>query len=183
MNQELIAHGYSNALSGIFGGLQTYMAYSNSVLYASSGGRGRVSSFGVVFVLILLFLVGPSIASYLPRCMAGTLLLHVGLDLFLEGVYDSYGDYDNVEYAGIWIITLVMTMWGMTASLIAGLISALTTYAVQSINYQNPIRQVLTASTLRSSAWTRCKASRNILENDAQGRARILIFQLQGHVS
>ena len=23
------------------------------------------------------------------RCMAGTLLLHVGIDLFLEGVYDS----------------------------------------------------------------------------------------------
>jgi hypothetical protein len=43
----------------------------------------------------LLFFVGPQIASSLPRCMAGTLLLHCGVDLFLEGVYDSFGKYDR----------------------------------------------------------------------------------------
>lgn len=31
MNAELMALGYSNALSGHFGGLQNYMAYPNSV--------------------------------------------------------------------------------------------------------------------------------------------------------
>ena len=76
-----------------------------------------------------------------------------------------------------------MTIWGMTAALIAGIIAALSTYAVQSINYHNPIRQILTASTLRSSAWTRCASARQILENNQTGRGRILIFQLQGHVS
>lgn len=210
MNAELIAHGFANGLSGMFGGLQTYMTYSNSVLYAKSGGKGKISSLAIVVLTIVLFVIGPSIASYLPRCMAGTLLLHIGIDLVLEGVYDceymfsivpylyldklltqlfllpsliAFGNYDHLEYAGIWAITVVMTLWGMTAALIAGVIAALTTYAVQSINYQNPIRQVLTASTLRSSAWTRCVKSREILENDATGRARILIFQLQGHVS
>jgi sulfate permease, SulP family len=87
-----------------------------------------------------------------------------------------------LEYAGIWLITIVMTMRGMTAALIAGSISALSTYAVQSINYQNPIRQILTASSLRSSAWTRCASARAILENGKTGRARVLIFQLHGHV-
>lgn len=95
----------------------------------------------------------------------------------------AFGNYDHLEYAGIWAITFVMTTLGMTAALLAGVIAALTTYAVQSINYQNPIRQILTASTLRSSAWTRCVKSRAILENDTTGRSRILIFQLQGHVS
>jgi SulP family sulfate permease len=215
MNAELIAHGFANGLSGMFGGLQTYMTYSNSVLYAKSGGKGKISSLAIVVCTMILFVIGPSIASYLPRCMAGTLLLHIGIDLVLEGVYDctcrifhsffvppsvgvyslfvfvgfyflsypAFGNYDHLEYAGIWAITLVMTIWGMTAALIAGVIAALTTYAVQSINYQNPIRQILTASTLRSSAWTRCVKSRQILESDATGRARILVFQLQGHVS
>ena len=27
-------------------------------------------------------------ASYVPRCMAGTILIHVGIDLFLEAVFD-----------------------------------------------------------------------------------------------
>lgn len=88
MNAELIAHGYANALSGVFGGLQTYMTYSNSVLYAKSGGKGKISSLAVVALTMVLFVIGPSIASYLPRCMAGTLLLHIGIDLVLEGVYD-----------------------------------------------------------------------------------------------
>eukprot|EP00980_Cylindrotheca_fusiformis_P029213 scaffold22753_cov160-Cylindrotheca_fusiformis.AAC.5 len=131
MNAELMAHGYSNLLSGIFGGLQNYVTYSNSVLYAKSGGNGRISSLCIVALTMLLFVIGPEIASYLPRCMAGTLLLHIGIDLFLEGVYDSFGNYDQIEYAGIWVIALVMTIWGMTAALIAGVIAALSTYAVQ----------------------------------------------------
>ena len=88
MNAELIAHGYANALSGMVGGLQTYMTYSNSVLYAKSGGTGKISSLAIVMVTMVLFVIGPSIASFLPRCMAGTLLLHIGIDLVLEGVYD-----------------------------------------------------------------------------------------------
>ena len=105
------------------------------------------------------------------------------------------------------MIALVMTIWGMTAALIAGVIAALSTYAVQvswnlgtystkilihrlthclclqSINHQDPIRQILSATTLRSSDWNRCATARAILENDVTGRSRILVFQLQGHVS
>jgi SulP family sulfate permease len=85
MNNELIAHGYANFLSGIFGGLQNYMAYTQSVLYDKSGGKKRPSGFAVAALTGVLFVVGPTIASYLPRSMAGTLLIHVGIDLFLEG--------------------------------------------------------------------------------------------------
>ena len=94
MNAELIAHGYSNFISGAMGGLQNYMSYSNSVLYAKSGGEGPVSSLGIVLCTAGLFVFGPSVCDYLPRCMAGTLLLHIGIDLVLEGVYDSIGQYD-----------------------------------------------------------------------------------------
>ena len=30
MNKELIAHGYANVISGLFGGLQNYLCYCNS---------------------------------------------------------------------------------------------------------------------------------------------------------
>lgn len=112
MNNELVSHGYSNIIAGVFAGLQNYMAYTQSVLYDKSGGTGKVSGVGVAVITSLLFLVGPAIASYIPRCMAGTLLLHVGIDLFLEGVYDSYGKFDPLEYASIWTIVIVMTLYG-----------------------------------------------------------------------
>jgi SulP family sulfate permease len=112
MNKELMAHGYSNFIAGIFGGLQNYMAYTQSVLYDRSGGTGKASGIAVAIVTSVLFFVGPAIASHIPRCMAGTLLLHVGIDLFLEGVYDSFGKFDRLEYFGIWLITVVMTLYG-----------------------------------------------------------------------
>lgn len=71
INGELIAHGWSNIITGCVGGLQNYMAYSNAVAYARAGGKGKVSSLCVVFNTALLFVLGPSICSYLPRCMAG----------------------------------------------------------------------------------------------------------------
>ena len=74
-----------------FLGLQNYMAYTQSIMYYKSGGGGKSSSLEVAFVTTVLFFIGPSIASFMPRCMAGTLLLHCGTDLFVEGVYDSVG--------------------------------------------------------------------------------------------
>jgi len=182
MNKELVAHGISNVAAGIFGGLQNYMAYTQSVLYDKSGGRGKGSGFAVAILTGLLFFVGPTIASYIPKCMAGTLLLHVGIDLFLEGVYDSYGKFDMLEYAGIWLIVVVMTLAGMDAAMIAGGISAVSTYVVQSIHYVKPIRGSMSAATLRSSRWYLTNKARTILDDDQIGRNRILVIQLQGHL-
>lgn len=104
MNTELIAHGYSNLLSGMCGGLQNYLAYTQSVIYDKSGGTGKVSGICVALVTAMLFVIGPTVGSYIPRCMAGTLLLHVGIDLFLEGVYDSYSRFDRLEYGSVLIM-------------------------------------------------------------------------------
>ena len=69
-------------------GLQNYLCYANSVLYAQTKGKGKASGLAIAFLTTIVFFVGPVIATFIPRCMAGTLLLHVGIDLFLEGVYD-----------------------------------------------------------------------------------------------
>jgi len=182
MNVELKAHGYSNGLVGLFGGLQNYMAYTQSIMYYKSGGNGKSSSLAVALLTTVLFFVGPSIASFMPRCMAGTLLFHCGLDLFVEGVYDSFGKYDIIEYTGILAIAFVMTLFGMEAALGAGAVSALLTYAIQSVAYPKPIRGEMTAATLRSSALNRSPSAFEILDNNETGRLRICVIQLQGHL-
>lgn len=67
MNKELIAHGYSNIITGLFGGLQNYMAYSNSVAYARAGGQGKVASLGVAICTSMFFFIGPLVCVYIPR--------------------------------------------------------------------------------------------------------------------
>jgi MFS superfamily sulfate permease-like transporter len=61
MNNELMAHGFSNIAAGLFGGLQNYMAYTQSVLYDRSGGTGRPSGIAVALTTSVLFFVGPTI--------------------------------------------------------------------------------------------------------------------------
>lgn len=113
--------------------------------------------------------------------MAGTLLMHVGIDLFLEGVIEPRKSYDRLEYAGICLIAMVMVLFGMEAALIAGIAAALSTYVAQSVVYQDPIRGAMTGARLRSSAWNRCHEAQAILDGK-NGRQKIYIIQLQGHI-
>lgn len=181
MNAELISHGYANMISGCAGGLQVYMAYTQSVLYDRSGGSGKVSGIIIAILTSLLLFIGPTIASFIPKAMAATLLIHVGIDLFLEGVWDSYGKFDKLEYSGIWLIVVVMTVNGMDAAMIAGAIAAVSTYAVQTITYLHPIRGTMSAATLRSSIRNRAHQVNDLLDSD-EGRSRIKVIQLQGHI-
>ncbi len=114
--------------------------------------------------------------------MAGTLLVHVGIDLFLEGVYDTKGKFESVEYVGIWLIAIVMTIKGMDAALIAGAITAVSTYAVQTVAYLEPVRGFMSGATLRSSQKNRGYRANAILDSSENGRCRILVIQLQGHI-
>ena len=158
------------------------MAYTQSMIYSRSGGYGKLSSLAVAVSTSVLFFIGPHIASYMPRCMAGTLLLHCGIDLFVEGCIDSYGQYDYLEYFGIWCIALVMTCLGMEAALVAGAFSALLTYAIQSVAYPKPIRGSMSGATLRSSEWNRSLSAFAILDSSETGRIHIRVVQLQGHL-
>jgi len=184
MDNELVAHGYSNFIAGICGcGLQNYLAYTQSVVYDRSGGKGKRSGVAVALVTALLFVIGPAaLVPYIPRCMAGALLLHVGLDLFFEGVYDSIGQFDKLEYAGIWLIIAVMALYGMEAAMVAGIISAVSTYAMQSITYLNPLRGSMSAETLRSSHRSRNHRATAVIDDPVNGRSRIVVVQLQGHL-
>lgn len=182
MNNELVAHGYSNMIAGIFGGLQNYMAYTQSILYDRSGGKGRSSGIAVAAVTVLVYVVGPLVVSYIPRCMAGTLLIHIGLDLFVEGVYDSYHKYDHLEYFGIWLIVFLMIVYGMEAAMLGGVIAAISTYVVQNVTYLNPVRGSMSAVTLRSSCRIRDHEAYEILDNPDSGRSHIAVIQLQGHL-
>lgn len=101
----------------------------------------------------------------------------------LNLTFSAYFQFDAVEYAGVWLITIVMTLFGISSALVAGAVAALSTYTFQSITYQNPVRGSMSASTLRSSRWNRPADQKSILGSNTIGRNRIFVIQLQGHVS
>lgn len=178
MNNELKAHGWSNLVAGLCGGLQNYLCYSNSLLYFKCNGRGRVSGYLLAILTCVFFYFGPTIVYYIPRCMAECLLIHVGVDLTKEGIWDSRNGLDNFEYASVIIIALVMTSYGLTAGLALGVVCAAVAFTLQITNHVDPIRGITPATTLRSS-HKRSKAAIALLDKFSK---HILVVQLQGQL-
>ncbi|OQR96717.1 Sulfate Permease (SulP) Family [Achlya hypogyna] len=177
INEELKAHGISNTLGGVCGSVQNYLCYSTSALYYKCGGGGRLQSFLIGAILSVFFFTGPSAVAYVPRCMAGCLMIHVGLDLCKEAVVDTYHELDLFEYTNVWIIALTMTFWGMNEGLAVGALLACITFVVQSAP-AGPLRGSMSAATLRSTAW-RSTADLEIL--DCMMR-NVHVVQLKGHL-
>mmetsp|Transcript_1591 Transcript_1591/g.2279 ORF Transcript_1591/g.2279 Transcript_1591/m.2279 type:complete len:936 (+) Transcript_1591:167-2974(+) len=182
INNELRAHGWSNLICGFLGGLQNYMGYSNSVAYARAGGKGKFSSIAIALSTALFFFIGPTVCMYIPRCMAGVILLHLGVDLIQESLIDAFHDFERLEYFGICFVAIVISIYGIEEGLLAGVITALSVFIAQSVHVQNPINGHSSAEMLRSSKWNRSAEAKAILDDTSIGCSRILLIQLQGHL-
>lgn len=178
MNKELIAHGYANLAAGVCGGLQNYLCYSNSLLYFKCNGGGKVSGYLMSAITAVFFVLGPDVVYHMPRVMPGCLLIHIGIDLTSEALWDSWNAFDSIEYSSIIAITLAMTGYGMTAGLGLGVVCAAMTFTLQISSHVSPIRGKMCGSTLRSSRW------RTPNENKVLNRMmrHILAIQLQGQI-
>jgi sulfate permease, SulP family len=75
-----------------------------------------------------------------------------------------------------------MTVYGMDAAMITGVLTAIFTFVAQNMTYVDPLRGVMSAATLRSDVWNRHHDALSILENVHTGRSRILVIQLQGNL-
>jgi hypothetical protein len=64
-NRELVAHGYSNLLAGVFGAVPNYLVYVNTLLFYRVGGTTRFSGFLLAAANLGLLLVGTGPIAYL----------------------------------------------------------------------------------------------------------------------
>ncbi|GAB9467146.1 Sulfate permease [Globisporangium polare] len=180
INEELMAHGISNTLGGLCGSVQNYLCYSTSALYYKCGGGGRKSGLVIGLLMLYFFFIGPNAVSYVPRCMAGCLMIHIGLDLLKEALIDTYDELDAMELGTVWVIAACMTFWGMNQGLAVGALLACMTFVLQSASTPTnaPIRGSMSAATLRSSVW-RTTAELDTLERESRA---VHVVQLKGHL-
>lgn len=98
LDRELIAHGVSNALSGLTGSIQNYLVYTNSVLFMRTGGNGRLAGIMLAVFTIGVLVIGPVIIGFIPVMMVGTLIFVLGFELFLEAVWLPRKKLKLLEY-------------------------------------------------------------------------------------
>ncbi|KAI9677268.1 MAG: hypothetical protein M1829_002610 [Trizodia sp. TS-e1964] len=132
VDRELIAHGVSNALSGMIGSIQNYLVYTNSLLFIRSGGDSRVAGVMLALATFGVMAIGPTIIGYIPIMVVGALIFLLGIELMREALYDTWGKLHRFEYLTIVVIVVTMGAWDFVVGILAGIVLACLNFVVQS---------------------------------------------------
>lgn len=131
LDRELIAHGVSNALSGLCGSIQNYLVYTNSVLFIRSGGNSRLAGIMLAILTVGVLLVGPVIIGYIPVMMVGVLIFVLGFELFFEAVWEPRKKLKWLEYLTVIAIVLIMGVYDFVYGIFIGIGLAFVSLVVQ----------------------------------------------------
>ena len=131
VDRELIAHGVSNALSGLCGSIQNYLVYTNSLLFIRSGGNSRVAGVLLAIATTAILFAGTEIIGFIPVMVVGALIFLLGMDLLIEALYDTWGRVNYLEYLTIVAIIFSMAAWDFVFGILVGIILSTFFFVVQ----------------------------------------------------
>ncbi|KAI7894467.1 sulfate transporter family-domain-containing protein [Mucor mucedo] len=178
VNRELVAHGISNAVSGLFGSVQNYLVYTNSLLFIRSGGDSRVAGLMLAGATAILWMVGPWIVGYIPVMVVGSLIFHLGLDLLKEALVDTWNSVHYLEYITICAIIACMAALGFVEGILVGIIMACVFFVVQNARRSEAIRATYTGQYMRSTVRRLYRQEKFLKEVGGQ----IQVVKLQGYL-
>ncbi|KAF9217972.1 hypothetical protein BGZ59_005743 [Podila verticillata] len=174
-NRELVAHGWSNLLSGSVGTVQNYLVYTNSLLFIKSGGDSRVAGLMLAAASMVIFLIGPWIVGYIPVMVVGSLIFHLGLELVKEALWDTWGLVHPIEYLTIAAIVVAMAGLGFVQGVFLGIMLACVFFVVTNSRKEG-VRYSCTGASAKSTVRRVYRQQKFLREVGKQ----IYIFKLQG---
>ncbi|KAH7886685.1 sulfate transporter family-domain-containing protein [Phlebopus sp. FC_14] len=174
-NKELVGHGYSNLLAGIFGTVPNYLVYVNTLLFYRVGGGMRVAGFMLALATFLLLIIGSAPIAYLPVMVVGALIFVLGIDLVKEALWDTWHRVSRLEYITIISIMVTMTVWDFVIGVLFGIVVSCFFFVVQN-SQRRSIRACYTGDAAMSTVRRPPIHRAYIREVSKQTR----ILQLQG---
>ncbi|WPK25405.1 hypothetical protein PUMCH_002718 [Australozyma saopauloensis] len=177
VDRELVAHGYSNALSGMIGSIQNYLVYTNSVLFIRAGADDRLAGILLAIATAGVMVSGPVVIGYIPVCVVGSLIFLLGYELLKEAVYDTWGKLRKIEYSTIIIIVVVMGAWDFVYGVLAGILLACLSFVVEAAR-RPVVRGIYTGVVARSTVLRHPKQQEFLKDVGNQ----ICVIKLQGTV-
>lgn len=149
-NKELVGHGYSNLLAGLFGTVPNYLVYVNTLLFYRVGGGTRVAGFLLAIMTALLLFVGTAPIAYIPVVVVGALIFVLGIDLVKEALWDTRHRTCRTEYITIISIMVCMTVWDFVVGVLFGIIVSCFFFVVQN-SQRRSIRALYTGESAMSA--------------------------------
>ncbi|KAK6463133.1 sulfate transporter Sulfate/bicarbonate/oxalate exchanger SAT-1 and related transporter [Scheffersomyces coipomensis] len=175
VDRELVAHGYSNALSGLLGSIQNYLVYTNSVLFIRAGAHDRLAGVLLAVATGGVMMAGPVVIGYIPVCVVGSLIYLLGYELLKESVYDTFGRLRKIEYTTIIIIVVTMGAFDFVIGILVGILLACLSFVVEA--GRNPVVQGIYSGSVARSTVLRHPKQQEFLKNVGD---QICVIKLQG---
>lgn len=131
VDRELVAHGYSNVLSGLMGSVQNYLVYTNSVLFIRAGADDSLAGVMLAIATGGVMMAGPVVIGYIPVCVVGSLIYLLGYELLKESLWDTRGRLKKIEYTTVVIIVVTMGALDFVLGIIVGILLACLSFVVE----------------------------------------------------
>jgi SulP family sulfate permease len=142
-NVELVAQGFANIVSPLFGGIPATGAIARTATNIRAGARSPVS--GIIHALTLLgiLVVAAPLASYIPLTALGAVLFVVAYNM---GEWNEIGGILRLDFAAIsvWLVTFALTVFADLTVAVAvglGLAALLYIYRVADTTTVSPVTE------------------------------------------
>ncbi|TDH68388.1 hypothetical protein CCR75_001425 [Bremia lactucae] len=173
INHELKSVGWSNVVSGLFGGYTGSYIFSQTVFTYRSKTNSRVVGMCVIISELAIVLVPLSVVSLVPRFFFAATLIFIAIDLMLEWLVHVYQKILPREYVVLWLSFIAINMVSLELGMVLGIGFAI-------INFLLGYAQVRVVSRRsRSSAAVRKLAARTLV---GQKRDAIVYLELYGYL-
>lgn len=177
LDQEVRNAGLINLVQGPLGAIPTYHGLGSTVLALRMGVAGRSVIVVVGAVSLGLGLLGATAVGYVPRFVAGGVLVAAGAGLLLDWVRQlrtGGGWADRILSIGI--VGVIATI-GIIEGIVLGIVVASALFIVR-YSRVDPVRRLLRGTAGRSRV-DRTLAELEILDS---GGEQVRIFELQGYL-
>lgn len=128
-NQECIAQGAANVVTGFFGGMGGCAMIGQSMINVSSGGRARLSGIVAGLGLLCFILFGSSLIERVPLAALVGLMFMVSIGTFEWTSFNILNKIPKSDAFVLVIVTILTLVFDLAVAVIAGVVVAALVFA------------------------------------------------------
>jgi SulP family sulfate permease len=177
MNKDLQKTGITNLIASVLGAPASYLIISDTALATQMGARSRFAGIFMGLFMAVIFLLGGQILSYVPKFVAGGMILFIGLSLLAEWLVDARKSFPPIDYLIVVSILLIIEFIGFLEGVGAGIFASVIIFVIRYSSI-NLVKNAGDGNRFRSSK-DRPIPDQRLLDHYAH---QSLILQLQGFI-
>ncbi|OWY99445.1 Sulfate Permease, partial [Phytophthora megakarya] len=120
INHELKTVGWSNIVSGLFGGYTGSYNFEQTIFTCRSKTNSRIVGAIVILAELAIVVIPVSVMSHVPTFFVAATLIFVALDLILEWLVMSYQKMHLRECFVVWLTFIAINYFSLEVGIIAG---------------------------------------------------------------